>query len=125
MDLCIIRILSRLPNRGVLLALLSITCVAPAKGQEPTKAPSSNLQPEDPYLWLEDVTGERALAWVKEQNAVSTRELQSSPDFEPIRPRLLAIMDSKEKIPYVSKHGPYYYNFWRDEKNVRGLWRRT
>ena len=38
---------------------------------------------------------------------------------------MLAILDSKERIPYVAKHGHYYYNFWRDEKNVRGLWRRT
>ena len=42
-----------------------------------------------------------------------------------IRERLLAIMDSKERIPSVSKRGQFYYNFWRDEKNVRGLWRRT
>ena len=80
---------------------------------------------DDPYLWLEDVTGEKALAWVRSQNAVSTNELERLPEFEPIRKRLLAILDSKEKIPYVAKHGAYYYNFWRDEKNVRGLWRRT
>ena len=47
------------------------------------------------------------------------------PDFEPTRKRILDILDSKEKIPYVSKHGAWYYNFWRDEKSVRGLWRRT
>jgi len=80
---------------------------------------------EDPYSWLEDVTGERALNWVREQNAVSTKELEASPAFELIRARLLSILDSKERIPYVSKHGEYYYNFWRDEKNPRGLWRRT
>jgi prolyl oligopeptidase len=79
----------------------------------------------DPYSWLEDVTGERALGWVREQNALSTKELESSPSFETIRTRLLSILDSKERIPYVSKHGKYYYNFWRDEKNPRGLWRRT
>jgi prolyl oligopeptidase len=80
---------------------------------------------EDPYLWLEDVTAERSLTWVREQNGVSSKELESSPDFEPIRSGLLAIMDSKDRIPYVSKHGRYYYNFWRDQTNVRGLWRRT
>src|SRR2546430_1085525 len=117
MELCIVRFLRSLPNLRILFALFSIVCLTSARNQEG--------QAEDPYLWLEDVTGERALGWVKEQNAVSTKELQSSPDFEPIRRRLLAIMDSKEKIPYVTKHGPFYYNFWRDEKNVRGLWRRT
>ena len=80
---------------------------------------------EDPYLWLEDVTGEKALDWVRQQNSVSTKELEASKDFEPIRSRLLAILDSKEKIPYVSKHGPRLYNFWRDENHARGLWRRT
>jgi prolyl oligopeptidase len=79
----------------------------------------------DPYLWLEDVTAERSLDWVRAQNAISTKELESSPDFEPIRSRLLAILDSKERIPGVAKHGRYYYNFWRDQTNVRGLWRRT
>src|SRR5262249_33655542 len=67
----------------------------------------------------------RALGWVREQNTLSTKELESSAVFEPIRTRLLSILDSKERIPYVSKHGEYYYNFWRDEKNPRGLWRRT
>src|SRR4029077_1265210 len=80
---------------------------------------------EDPNLWLEDVTGERALAWARAQNAITTNQLQSSPNFEPIRKRILTILDSKEKIPYVAKHGRYYYNFWKDAKTVRGLWRRT
>jgi prolyl oligopeptidase len=87
--------------------------------------PAKSGMGEDPYLWLEDVSAERSLNWVREQNALSTRELESSPSFEPIRSRLLAILDSKERIPYVTKHGPYYYNFWRDQTNVRGVWRRT
>jgi len=33
--------------------------------------------------------------------------------------------NSRERIPQVAKHGAYYYNFWRDDKNTRGLWRRT
>ncbi len=80
---------------------------------------------EDPYLWLEDVGGQKALDWVRQQNAQSTRELEGAPDFEPVRRRLLSILDSKERIPYVTKHGPWCYNFWRDQKNVRGLWRRA
>jgi prolyl oligopeptidase len=80
---------------------------------------------DDPYLWLEEVTGERALTWVKSQNALSTQELERSAEFETIRSNLLAILDSRERIPYVAKHGAFFYNFWRDEKNPRGLWRRT
>jgi len=80
---------------------------------------------EDPYLWLEDVGGERALAWVREQNSASVGELEAAAGFDKLRQRLLSIYESRERIPNVSKHGDYYYNFWRDDRHVRGVWRRT
>jgi prolyl oligopeptidase len=79
----------------------------------------------DPYLWLEDVTGDQALEWVKARNAESMAELASTPSFQGLKNDLLAILDSSARIPYISKRGPYYYNFWRDAKNPKGLWRRT
>lgn len=79
----------------------------------------------DPYLWLEDVDSERALAWVREQNVRTAEELEASPHFEAIRTRLLAVYDSQERIPQITQRGDYLYNFWRDTRNVRGLWRRT
>lgn len=79
----------------------------------------------DPYIWLEDVTGEKQLDWVRQQNAVTVKELEGNERFQPIRQRLLSILNSKERIPGVIKRGAYYYNFWMDEKNPRGLWRRT
>jgi prolyl oligopeptidase len=82
-------------------------------------------EPKDPFLWLEDVTGDEALSWVKERNAASTGELIQGPEFAALNDRLLKILDSKERIPSVSKHGAWYYNFWRDDQNQRGLWRRT
>jgi prolyl oligopeptidase len=74
---------------------------------------------------LEDIAGERSLAWVREQNDTTVRELEASADFTILRQRLLSIFDSKERIPRIAKRGAYYYNFWRDESHVRGLWRRT
>ena len=82
-------------------------------------------EPDDPYPWLEDVTGAKALAWVKERNAESTGELTRSAAVPGARRRILEILDSDARIPAIQKHGPYYYNFWRDAKNPRGLWRRT
>ena len=79
----------------------------------------------DPYLWLEAVEDERALSWVREQNANSQHELEARPEFEPIRSRLLSILNSEARIPILGKHGPHYYNFWRDAAHPRGLWRRT
>jgi prolyl oligopeptidase len=79
----------------------------------------------DPYLWLEDVTGDKALAWVKARNAESTGELAAGPEFAAMQGRILRILDSKEKIPFVSKAGDRWYNFWRDKDHVKGVWRRT
>jgi prolyl oligopeptidase len=80
---------------------------------------------DDPYLWLENVSGEKALDWVRQRNTVSSGKLESSPGFAALQDRLLTILNSRERIPSVAKHGKFYYNFWRDDKNVRGLWRRT
>ena len=80
--------------------------------------------PDDPHLWLEEVDGEKALAWVKAQNEKALAEL-GTPEQQALQKRLLAIYDSREKIPYVSPRGAHLYNFWRDGKHVRGLWRRT
>jgi len=79
----------------------------------------------DPHLWLEDVDGERALAWVGERNAVTEQALTAHPAYAGLRTRLKAILDSKERIPYVGVHGAFCYNFWRDGEHPRGLWRRT
>ena len=82
-------------------------------------------EPEDPFRWLEDVTGARPLAWVKERNAESTAALTGTEGFKALDARILRILDSDARIPAVSRHGVFYYNFWRDAKNPRGLWRRT
>jgi prolyl oligopeptidase len=79
----------------------------------------------DPFRWLEEVTGAKALSWVKERNALSTSELTQGPEFAALDQRLLKILDSKDRIPDISKHGALYYNFWRDDKHKRGVWRRT
>jgi prolyl oligopeptidase len=82
-------------------------------------------EPDDPLIWLEEVTGDGALSWVRERNSESTAELAESPAFKTLEKRILSILDSDAKIPMISKIGPYYYNFWKDAKNKRGLWRRT
>ena len=80
---------------------------------------------DDPNLWLEDVGGDIALAWVRERNAESTAELADNKAFKKLNNALLKILDSDERIPYVDERSGLYYNFWRDAANPRGLWRRT
>ena len=80
---------------------------------------------EDPFLWLEDVLGERALAWVRERNAHAEAILKARPEYEPIRAGLLELLNAKERIPQITRRGGYLYNFWLDADHKRGIWRRT
>ncbi|MEL6569392.1 MAG: prolyl oligopeptidase family serine peptidase [Pseudomonadota bacterium] len=80
---------------------------------------------EDPFLWMEEVEGERALAWVRGQNERSLDILEAHPKYEGYLAAATDIATSNERIPYVSVRGGMAYNFWQDETNVRGLWRRT
>jgi len=80
---------------------------------------------DDPYLWLEEVDGTQAGAWVAERNRATEAELEAQPACGALRERLRAILDSTEKIPYARCHAGLLYNFWRDATHARGIWRRT
>ena len=79
----------------------------------------------DQYEWLEDVESETALNWVREQNQGSAQRIETHAEFSTLQADLLQILNSDANIPYVSKQGDFYYNFWRDQNNPQGLWRRT
>jgi len=83
------------------------------------------VKSDDPYLWLEEVGGDKALQWVRQRNAESHKQLEGDLAFNSLESDLLAILDSDDKIPTIEKIGAHYYNFWKDQKNPRGLWRRT
>ncbi|MEY4564322.1 MAG: hypothetical protein RLZZ618_3599 [Pseudomonadota bacterium] len=79
----------------------------------------------DPFLWLEDVLGERSLAWVRERNAISQGQLSARAEYGPVREQILEVLNAKDRIPAVTRRGEFFYNLWQDEKHKRGLWRRT
>lgn len=101
----------RLLPAAVLLAAACATAPAPRE--------------EDPYLWLEEVDGRRALAWVAEQNERTRRALASTPEFAEMQQQALAALTSTSRVPEVDYHGPYLYNLWKSPLNPRGLYRRT
>ena len=80
---------------------------------------------DDPYLWLEDVQGERALDWARARNAQSQAVLEAVPGFAQTRAKLLEVMDNRDQIPYVKRRGDFVWNLWKDATHKRGLWRRT
>ena len=110
------------PTRAALAIPVLFSWLFTMPSASPAAEPTG---PEDPYLWLEDVTGEQPLAWVRERNAESLGTLAEGNGFRGLEQRLLSILDSQERIPFVAKIGDRYYNFWRDAKHPKGLWRRT
>lgn len=90
-----------------------------------TSSAPRDAAPDDPYLWLEAVDGERALAWVRERSAHTRARLEADPGFAAQRERIREVLDSKAQIPQVVRRGAHLYNFWRDGDHPRGLWRRT
>ena len=82
-------------------------------------------QADDPYLWLEEVEGEKALDWVRAQNAESLAVLEADARFPQMLAEAKEILNSTARIPDGAIHDGQVYNFWQDATNVRGLWRRT
>jgi len=77
------------------------------------------------HLYLEEVLGEQALDEVKSWNTRSLARLEADPRFEAMQAEALAILNSKDKIPYVSYQKGKVQNFWQDADHVRGIWRRA
>ncbi len=85
-----------------------------------SQTPDSDLQD---HLYLEEVTGDRALETVKTWNARSLQQLENNPLFDQLNAQALEIVNSKDKIPYVSCRDSMVHNFWQDADHVRGVWR--
>ena len=78
----------------------------------------------DRYLWLEDLNGEQVFDWARQCSELTSAEL-SGERFERMRAEALEVADSGDRIPGVSRHGEYLYNYWIDAGQPRGVWRRT
>ncbi len=79
---------------------------------------------QDPFLWLEDIDSEKALNWVEKHNEATANILEKEPYFQEFYKKNLEIYNSKQRIAYPSIRGKYVYNFWKDEKSERGIFRR-
>jgi len=82
-------------------------------------------EPLDPYLWLEEVNGTRALDFARAASTRTLSELKERAEFVKIRDEVREVLDSRDRIAQVAAHGDHLYNFWQDRANPRGLWRRT
>ena len=81
--------------------------------------------PADNFIWLEEIEGEKQLSWVREKNKQTMNLVTKDTRFEPLKKELLEIYTADDRIALPRFNGRFINNFWRDKKNVRGVWRRT
>jgi prolyl oligopeptidase len=109
-------------------SLMTLTPAIAADGAKPAEArtPLSELGKNDPYLWMEEIEGTRALDWAKAENKRSLGVLQGDARYADLEAKALAILNAKDRVPGVSFAGDgSLRNFWQDADHVRGLWRKT
>ncbi len=110
-------------HRLATVTLLAMCAAGCDKSNDPESEEIVSLE-NDPYLWLEEVEGERALDWARERNAESLSYLEALSTYAELRDRNLEIYNSDDRIASPAIRGGYVYNFWKDDNYIRGLWRR-
>src|SRR3989344_1735605 len=119
---------------AALAALLATTCLS-SVAMAQTSSPASSASPAggfasseaaDPYIWLEEIEGERAMDWVNQHNERPLGVLRGDPRFETLHRQALEIVESRDRIPSpgFNRDGTID-NFWQDAEHVRGVWRAT
>jgi prolyl oligopeptidase len=120
--------------RALFCAALFAAASTLAHAQAPVPATSASKAPvtqtaasasADPFLWLEEVEGERALTQVRAWNDRSLKVLQGDPRYAELHGKALEIVNATDRIPMPAFRAESVDNFWQDKTNVRGLWRRT
>lgn len=103
---------------GIALAATALTGSQGMFGQGSTEQP-------DKYTWLEDIHGDRSMAWVKAEDARTAAVLEKQKPFAELDEEALKVMDSPDKLPGPVFRGGMVYNTWRDKDHIRGIVRRT
>ena len=108
-----------------LILLVSLAGGRPAQGADGTETNQMQTDSTDPYLWLEDIHGARAMEWVTAQNAKSSAVLKTDPDYQKDFDAILKVLDAADRIPAGELNHQFVFNFWQDAQHPKGIWRRT
>ena len=112
-------------RRHVLLTLRTLAALIALPIAGLAQRPTTSRPPDDPFMWLEEVDGDRAMEWVKAKNTATLDQLGKSPLYQQIFDRTKKVLDSRDRIAMPTILGDRIYNFWTDADHERGIWRRT
>jgi prolyl oligopeptidase len=108
----------------VTFLIIAIGCAVAMDAASPAAA-NGPADEDDPYVWLEQVDGRRAMEWVAAENARTSAILEKDPRYPVLFREALAIAQASDRIPSPSIVGGMILNYWQDAGHVRGIWRRT
>src|SRR5205823_352013 len=104
--------MSNMVRLPLLLAALTVLLARGDSRADPPSMPPAAKQPgaiseepPDPYRWLEDVDGERALAWVRQHNAATAQKLETQPLYGELYRQALGVLNSASRLPQVTQRG--------------------
>ena len=106
------------------VALAALLLIAACAGVR-ADAPADSADANDPYLWLEQLDSERAMDWVRGQNAQTLSVLEHDQRYPALYADALTIVQAQDRIPEPRFLAGDIYNFWQDAQHVRGIWRKT
>ncbi|HEY2686692.1 MAG TPA: prolyl oligopeptidase family serine peptidase [Steroidobacteraceae bacterium] len=86
---------------------------------------AAESETKDPFLWLEDVHGNRAMQWVADENAKTLKVLEADAHFGPLFEDAKQLAEAKDRIPVPQFIGGRVYNLWQDADHPHGIWRQT
>src|SRR5271170_1292930 len=104
---------------------VTIAAVVPGFRTPPARAQQSSTEQPDKYTWLDDIHGERQMAWVKAENERTAAVLEKDQHFAPLEAEALQVRESPDRLPRPQFRNGEVYNTWRDAEHVRGIIRRT
>lgn len=110
---------ARLTKLMIIAAMVTVMVAIPESAQQ------SSVEQPDKYTWLEDIHGERQLAWVKTENARTAAVLEKNSHFAPLEAEALKVLDSPDRLPEPEFRNGAVYNTWHDAEHVRGIVRRA
>ncbi len=101
------------------------TLALPHAHAQSAPVPTTPAERADNYVWLEDVNGPRAMAWVKAENERTAKILQSDPRFATLEAEALKVLESPDRLAIPQFRQGTVYNTWQDAQHVHGILRRT
>lgn len=112
-------------KRHARLGLVLIAAMTSIFSTTTHSAAQTPAEQTDKYQWLEDVNGERSMAWVRAENERTAKVLENDPRFAGLQADALKVLESPDRLPVPAFREGEVYNTWQDAEHVRGIVRRT